>query len=24
VTDQPSGVAGKGMLLPGQTREDSQ
>ncbi len=24
VTDQPSGVAGKGMLLPGQAREDSQ
>jgi LPS export ABC transporter protein LptC len=24
VTDQPSGVAGKGILLPGQTREDSQ
>ena len=22
--DQPCGVAGKGMLLPGQTREDSQ
>jgi LPS export ABC transporter protein LptC len=24
VTDQPSGVAGKGMLLPGQAQEDSQ
>jgi LPS export ABC transporter protein LptC len=24
VTDQPSGVAGKGMLLPGQTKADSQ
>jgi LPS export ABC transporter protein LptC len=24
VTDQPSGVAGKGMLLPGQAKEDSQ